>query len=197
MNGSILLLKSHNHYLIILHHDVLFEAVLWRILLIMQKQNIGNAGEYYFAARLSAENFIATITLGRAEKYDILALSPKGRSIKLSIKAQYLETSKGFPLSEKDEDGHSDDFYYVFIRLNEFKNEPDFWVIPSKVVCHVLKTSHAKWLAGKGKNDRTRNNSSLRKLPLVVSGSLAGLYPEKWEDDLEKYYKNIKQLSEK
>jgi len=29
------------------------------------------------AARLSAENFIATITLGRAERYDILAVSPK------------------------------------------------------------------------------------------------------------------------
>jgi hypothetical protein len=43
---------------------------------ITQKQNVGNAGEYYIASRLSAFNFIATITLGRAEKYDILALSP-------------------------------------------------------------------------------------------------------------------------
>lgn len=31
-----------------------------------QKQNVGNAGEYYVAARLSAMNFTATITLGRA-----------------------------------------------------------------------------------------------------------------------------------
>ena len=35
----------------------------------VQKQNVGNAGEYYIAARLSALNFTATITLGRAEKY--------------------------------------------------------------------------------------------------------------------------------
>ena len=160
----------------------------------MQKQNVGNAGEYYIASRLSAEDFVATITLGRAEKYDILALSPKGRAIKLSIKAQRLETSIAFPLSEKDEQGASNDFYYVFIRLNEFKKEPDFWVIPSKVVCPVLKTSHAKWFGGKGKNGRIRNNSSLRKLPLIVSGSLIELYPEKWQDDLKKYYKNLKQL---
>ncbi len=36
----------------------------------MQKQNIGNSGEYYIASRLSALDFIATITLGRAEKYE-------------------------------------------------------------------------------------------------------------------------------
>ena len=175
-------------------HPALLEVVRRRILTAMQKQNIGNAGEYYFAARLSAENFIATITLGRAEKYDILALGPKGRSIRLSIKAQLLGTSKSFPLSEKNEEGSSDDFYYVFIRLNEFKKEPDFWVIPSNVVCHVLKTSHTKWLKGHGKNGHVRNNSSLRKLPLVVPGSLAELYPENWEDELRGYYKNIKQL---
>lgn len=29
------------------------------------------------AARLSAADFIATITLGRAERYDIIAVSPK------------------------------------------------------------------------------------------------------------------------
>jgi hypothetical protein len=37
----------------------------------MQKQNIGNAGEYYLAARLSAEDFTVTITLGRAGKNTI------------------------------------------------------------------------------------------------------------------------------
>ena len=42
----------------------------------VQKQNVGNAGEYYIAARLSVLNFVTTITLGRAEKYDKLALSP-------------------------------------------------------------------------------------------------------------------------
>ncbi len=160
----------------------------------MQKQNIGNAGEYYIASRLSAENFIATITLGRAERYDILAVSPKGRNIKLSIKAQFLETSKAFPLSEKDEVNPANDFYYVFIRLNEFKKEPDFWIIPSNIVCPILKTSHAKWLGGTGKNGHIRKNSSLRQLPIIVSGSLLELYPEKWEDDLKQYYKNIKQL---
>src|SRR3990167_4696838 len=92
----------------------------------VQKQNIGNAGEYYIASRLSAENFVATLTLGRAEKYDILALSPSGKTIKLSIKTTYRETAKDFLLSAKDETGASDDFYYAFVRLNQFNKEPDF-----------------------------------------------------------------------
>src|SRR3989338_3445613 len=96
-----------------------------------QKQNVGNAGEYYIAARLSALNFTATITLGRAEKYDILALSPSGRLVKISVKATQVENASGFPLSVKDETCQADDFYYAFVKLNNFTKEPDFWIIPS------------------------------------------------------------------
>ena len=83
----------------------------------MQKQNIGNAGEYYIAARLSAEDFVATITLGRAEKYDILAVAPDGKTIKISIKTRREEKEKRFPLGPKDEVGGSDDFYYILVFL--------------------------------------------------------------------------------
>ena len=80
------------------------------------KQNIGNAGEYYIASRLSAENFIVTITLGRAERYDILTINPKGKTIKISVKSRFDLNIKRFPLSNKDEKGGSDDFYYAFVR---------------------------------------------------------------------------------
>jgi hypothetical protein len=105
----------------------------------VQKQNVGNAGEYYIAARLSALNFITTITLGRAEKYDILALSPKGKLIKLSVKTTQIKNAIGFPLSAKDELGAINDFYYAFVKLNNFESEPDFWIIPSKIVCPLIK----------------------------------------------------------
>ena len=104
----------------------------------IQKQNIGNAGEYYIASRLSAENFIATITLGRAERYDILAVNQNGKTIKLSVKARLLEDIDRFLLSKKDENNWADDFYYAFIRLNEFKSMPDFWIVPSKLVSKII-----------------------------------------------------------
>ncbi len=158
------------------------------------KQNIGNAGEYYIASRLSAENFIATITLGRAEQYDILALSPKGRSIKLSVKARLLQEASSFTLGDKAEKYHDKDFFYALIRIYEFKKEPDFWIIPSKRVAEVVYNSHRKWLANLGKRNQQRNDTTMRKIPIVLRGEDKKLYPSNWENELKKYYKNIKQL---
>ena len=160
----------------------------------MQKQNIGNAGEYYLAALLSAEDFTATITLGRAEHFDILALSPEGRSIKVSVKTRMSQETSAFVLNERVENYHDKDFYYAFIRLYEFKQEPEFWIIPSKVVAEVVKAAHQKWLLRLGKKNQKRNDSSVRRLPIILRGEDVLLYPEKWEDNLKECYKNLKQL---
>ena len=160
----------------------------------IQKQNIGNAGEYYIASRLSAENFIATITLGRAENYDILALSPKNRSIKISVKTRLKKEASAFTLSNKAEKHHDKDFYYILVRLYEFKKEPEFWVIPSKRVCEVITESHRKWLSTPGKKGQKRNDTSMRKIPIVLRESERQLYPKDWEEELEGYYKNLRQL---
>jgi hypothetical protein len=160
----------------------------------LQKQNVGNAGEYYIASRLSAINFTVTITLGRAEKFDILALGPKGKLVKISVKTTQLENAKDFPLSAKDEVGASDDFYYAFVKLNKFLKEPDFWIIPSTVVCPLLKNSDEIWLRTPGKNDREHKGSTMRILPIEVRKSQLHLYPEKWSEDVTQYYKNLNQL---
>ena len=156
----------------------------------VQKQNIGNAGEYYTASRLSAENFVATITLGRAEKYDILALSPKGKLVKISVKTKMLESAYDFTLSAKDEKEESKDFYYAFIRLNEFNKEPDFWIIPSEVVCPLLTESHKKWQNTLGRNNRKHGISNVRRLLTRLRGSDELYYPKNWETEMKKYYKN-------
>lgn len=160
-----------------------------------QKQNIGNAGEYYIASRLSAINFVTTITLGRAEKYDILALNPKGKLFKLSVKTKRLKNITDFPLSKKDEKGQALDFYYVLVKLNEFKEEPDFWIIPSKIVCPLLKKAHDKWKKTLGKKGQPHGNSNLRILPIELRGSQKIYYPAKWEKEVKRYYKNLKQLA--
>ncbi|OGZ77556.1 MAG: hypothetical protein A2360_03760 [Candidatus Staskawiczbacteria bacterium RIFOXYB1_FULL_32_11] len=160
----------------------------------IQKQNVGNAGEYYIASRLSALNFVATITLGRAEKYDILAISPKGRVVKLSVKTTQVEKAKDFPLSHKDECGQSEDFYYAFVKLNNFTKDPDFWVIPSKVLCPLLKNSHEKWGNTLNRKGEKHGHSDVRLLPIELTAGQRQYYPENWEKDVEKYYKNLNQL---
>lgn len=157
----------------------------------IQKQNVGNAGEYYVASRLSALNFTVTITLGRAERYDILALSPKGKLFKLSIKTTQLENARDFPLSAKDENGKADDFYYVFVKLNGFRKDPDFWVIPSKVVCPLIKEADKRWLRKPGRNDTTHKGSTMRTLPVDVRESQKDLFPENWNTEVKRYYKNF------
>jgi hypothetical protein len=161
--------------------------------IIVQKQNIGNSGEYYIAARLSALNFTVTITLGRAERYDIIAVNQEGRTYKFSIKTRYSRESSAFQLSKKDADKPAVDFFYVFVRLNEFKSgsEPEFWVIPSKIVSKLLDDSHSKWLATPGRNGRKRVDNPMRKLPIDSKQIAVHYYSIGWQRELEKYYKNF------
>ncbi len=159
----------------------------------IQKQNVGNSGEYYIASRLSALDFTVTITLGRAEKFDILALSPKGKVIKISVKATQRDNATSFPLSKKDEVGASDDYYYAFVILNNFIKEPDVWIIPSKVVCPLIKSSHEIYLKNPGVRGQKVNDSPMRKLPIKLVDRHKLRYPG-WEKEIDKYYKNFNQL---
>ncbi|MEM5777791.1 MAG: hypothetical protein QXJ06_05120 [Candidatus Aenigmatarchaeota archaeon] len=153
------------------------------------KQNIGNAGEYYLASILSAKNFTVTITLGRNEKYDLLAVNPKGKTIKLSVKTRFKKV-KRFPIDKKCENLINDDIFYAFIILNEFKQEPDYWIVPSKIVAKIIKISHRSWLQQLNKKGKKHKESNIRNFWIVNKRH----YPKNWENQLKKYYKNIEML---
>lgn len=160
----------------------------------IQKQNIGNAGEYYMASILSANDFIATLTLGRAEKYDILAVSSKNKVHKFSVKTRNKFDIKNFVLSEKDEKGGAKDFYYVFVRLNEFKKEPEFWVVPSKRVNYILRKSHKIWKKTRGKKGQKHGKSNVRNFFIEFTESIKKYYPSVTESEIKNYYKNVSQI---
>jgi len=160
----------------------------------MEKQNIGNSGEYYIASRLSAENFTTTITLGRAEKYDILAVTPNGKTVKLSVKTRFKKADK-FPLKRGDETGGAEDFFYAFILLNEFVREPDFWIIPSKRVNEILSNDAKYWFQETPRRDGGRHNDNgFRVLWLKINKTNQKPYPLDWEEELKRYKENISQL---
>jgi hypothetical protein len=112
-------------------------------------QNICNAGEYYIASVLSANGFTTTITLGRAEKYDILAIRPTDdKAIKIQVKTLYgkgpqwrMNEKDGVEKNRKISDG---DIFYAFVRLNDME-KPEYWIVPSKIVTSYVKKSHIKW----------------------------------------------------
>lgn len=98
-------------------------------------------------------------------------------------------------MSAKDEEGAADDFYYAFVRLNGFTGEPDFWIIPSKVVCPLIKLSHKKWEDTPGRGGREHSKSNpMRWLPVELREADKKYYPKEWESEVKKYYKNLKQL---
>ncbi|MEA2088997.1 MAG: hypothetical protein U9O55_04145 [Patescibacteria group bacterium] len=135
-----------------------------------------------------------TITLGRAEKYDIITINTSGKTLKISVKTRILDNIKRFPLSKKDEIGGAKNFYYIFIKLNEFKTEPDFWIVPSIRVNEIIKISHSKWIKGVPKRGKTRTDCGIRNFWLEINSISKGLFPNNWETELKKYYKNIHQL---
>lgn len=150
--------------------------------------NIWNAWEYYIAARLSAEDFIATITLGRAERYDIIAVSPTWRTVKISVKTRYdiKQSPNIFRLSQKDENKSDENSFYAFVRLKKFASEPDFRIVPAPLVAKLAKESHQAWLKWKNtRKDTTMRTFSLRKIEW---------YPSNREKEIEKYRGNFNLL---
>lgn len=150
--------------------------------------NIWNAWEYYIAARLSAEDFITTITLGRAERYDIIAVSPTWRTVKISVKTRYdiKQSPNIFRLSQKDENTSDENSFYAFVRLKKFESEPDFRIVPAPLVAELAKKSHQAWLNWKKtRKDTTMRTFSLKKIEW---------YPSNREKEIEKYRGNLNLL---
>lgn len=154
-------------------------------------QNIGNAGEYYLASILSAKNYVVTITLGRNEKYDLLAVSPQGKTTKISVKTKQGSSESDFILSQKDETV-VDDLFYGFVRLNDFKKEPDFWIVPSRIVAHSIKRCHSIWLSIPGKRKPKSLKNTMRKFR--VEGTDNTYWPKDWDKRMAKYCKNIESI---
>jgi hypothetical protein len=125
-------------------------------------QNIGNAGEYFVASILSAYGFTTTITLGRAEAYDILAISPNTKkAIKVQVKTAWSKTTS-WRLGEKCEKNASNDFFYFFVSLNDRKANPDYWVVSSKLVAKFIAERHKIWLNTPGKRIKQHTDNSGR-----------------------------------
>ena len=92
-----------------------------------------------------------------------------------------------FPMNEKCENFSSPDLFYAFVKINEFKKEPDFWIFPSKLVSKIIKENHLKWLKTPNKKGGKHKNNPFRKFSIINSPR----YPKNWEKICQRYYKNI------
>lgn len=153
------------------------------------KNNIGNAGEYYVAYILSSLGCITTITLGRAEKYDILAVLPNKKTIKIQVKTLF-DKGWGFRMTKKDEEYSERGLFYIFVRLNQLEGEPEYWVFPSSIVSKRIKESHSKWLSIERRDGKKHKDTDIR----IFMVRNHALYPKDWNEICRKNYKNMKLL---
>ena len=155
-------------------------------------QNIGNAGEYFAAYILSANGFTTTITLGRAEKFDIIAVDNKTKKTLLIQVKTLSGEGPQFRMSPKNAEIEEKNFYYFFVRLNNLRKEqePDYWIFPNKLVAQYVKEGHKKWLKTPGMHGQKHNDGPWRSFRIKSDKYT----PKNWTQTCKNYYKNVKIL---
>ena len=130
----------------------------------MKKDNIstGNAGEYFVAGELERHGFTAAIPMSNAKDFDILAINRDTyKQFAVQVKTTSYKT-KTWTLSVKNESIEGDNIVYFFVSLNEL-DEPEYHIVPSKIVAKTIKKEHAEWLATPGRQGQQHNDNPIRK----------------------------------
>ena len=121
----------------------------------------GVAGEYFVAAELSRQGYVATLTLRNTRGVDILASNADAsKTVTIQVKANAGKKAYWI-LSEKAEGDTAEDLFYVFVRLNG-SEAPDYYVVPRAEVAKYVTEKHKAWLAAPGRHGQKRNDSSMR-----------------------------------
>jgi len=154
------------------------------------RQNVGNAGEFYIAYLLSARDCVVTVTLGRNEGFDLMVVNPKGNMLKISVKTSQTKT-RTFLLNKKAENIKDPDLFYALTKITDIYN-PEYWIVPSKVVADVLKSSHQIFLGMPGKGGKVHKDSTMRTFFLGDNQYC----PNDWGNTVKIYERNIKLILE-
>lgn len=121
----------------------------------------GVAGQYFVAAELSRQGFIATITLRNTQGIDILAADVLGkRTVGIQVKTNQA-SDREWILNKKAENLDGKDLFYVFVNLNGL-SAPTFHVVEASHVANTIKKGHENWIAGTKKDGSARKDSSMR-----------------------------------
>ena len=130
------------------------------------KQLIGAAGEHLVLSRLLSRGLLASQAPRGTRDVDIL-VNPLdgGRPLHIQVKTRSGTGTerKRWAMTKKNEGISSPDIFYCFVDLEDVDN-PDVYVIPSKVVAQVIKVGHAKWLRQPGARGQKHNDSDMRSL---------------------------------
>ena len=99
-------------------------------------QLTGMAGEYLTVGKLFKRGLQASVTVGNAKAIDILAYNPKNKK-NYNVQVKTLRKKNCYLMKEKNIDPAH---IFVFIILNEFENNEDYFIIKgSEILKNVNK----------------------------------------------------------
>lgn len=141
----------------------------------LEPTQVGIAGEYYVAAELAVRGYVASITLRNSRGIDILASNADATcTISIQVKTNKGGTPKWI-IGKKAETFATKEHFYALVILRPLEQRPDFYIVPSEVVAHTVKTEHATWLMGMKKDGGKRKDSTMR-----IFRDSAGQFKEAW-----------------
>ncbi len=155
-------------------------------------QDIGNTGEYFIASLLSYHGCTTTITLGRAELYDILAVTPSKKTVKIQVKTTLNEDQNKIQFKSKSElpENIQEDFFYVFVRY--VPDNIEYWAISSEELAEYSIYFEEKYHSEPKRDGTPKKRTSRRDFRLKQEK----FCPVDWAEKLKTYYKNIKRIVE-
>lgn len=154
--------------------------------------NVGIAGEHFIAYMLAKHDFKVGMTSGRTEGFDLFVQNPNGKNLVVSVKTTYSSKSKEIIMNKKAETLIDKNLFYAFVRLNMPEGEPEFWIVPSKIVADAMVNSDKVWM-----DKPKRDGSAHKEHPMRLFGlGTHRLYPDDWEEQLKYFKGNIRMLEE-
>lgn len=123
----------------------------------------GVSGEYFVAGELSRRGYIASITLRNTKGVDVLCSnSEASKTVGIQVKTNS-GSNRSWMLNQKAENYFSDNLFYVFVNLNKNEKQPDYFVVPSKIVAKYCKEGHSIWLKTPSKKGQKHKDTTVRK----------------------------------
>tara|TARA_Y100001935_G_C16975790_1_gene346321 strand:- start:61 stop:420 length:360 start_codon:yes stop_codon:yes gene_type:complete len=94
---------------------------------------------------------------------DIVASKEDGsKTINIQVKTSSKNTI-GWMLNKKAETMSDKNMFYIFVRLNELDERPQFHIVPTSYVANKVKKGHQEWLNTLGRGGKKRKDTDMRK----------------------------------
>lgn len=135
----------------------------------IDSQLTGMAGEFLTVGKLFKKGYQASVTFGNAKSIDVLVYNPEINKT-FNVQVKTLRKRNCFPIKRENIE---EDHIYVFVILNDFKDDEEFYIITGKEIRadinHFFGSSYQR-------------ESGPSSMPAINYGPLTkGPYRNNWE----------------